>query len=270
MVIINNISKSYENNGSKTNYVLDNINLEIADNEFVCVLGKSGCGKSTLLNILAGYVKADKGKILVNGEEVIKPSKERGVVFQEHALFPWYTVIQNIAFGPVMNKKKNAYEIAENYLKAIKLEQYKDYYPDQLSGGMKQRVGVARAFANQPDILLMDEPFSALDNTTRNLMQNELLKIWETNKTTVVFITHSIEEAVTLADRVIVMGGGKVLANSIIDLKRERDPKSTKFSDYVTYFRDVIDKNDENNNLINHGKLQRKSKFGFLRKEAAI
>ncbi len=269
MVIINNLSKSYENNKNKTAYVLDNIDLEIADNEFVCILGKSGCGKSTLLNILAGYLKADKGKIVVNGEDVVRPSKERGVVFQEHALFPWYTVIQNIAFGPLMSKKKNAYEIAEKYLKAIKLEQYKEYYPDQLSGGMKQRVGVARAFANAPDILLMDEPFSALDSNTRTFMQSELLKIWETNKTTVVFITHSIEEAVTLADRVVVMGGGKVLANTAIDLKRERDPQNDRFLDYVAEFRDIIDKNDEDN-IINRDKLQKKSRFSFFRKEAAV
>ena len=171
------------------------------------------------------------------------PSRNRGVVFQEHALFPWYTVEQNIAFGPsVCHKPKEEQDaLVDKYIKMIGLEEYRKNYPDQLSGGMKQRVGIARAFANQAEILLMDEPFSALDEFTRANMQKELLKIWNEDKATVVFITHSIEEAVLLADRVIVMGEGHVLTDTAIDMERsDRVIENTKFLDYVNYFKRFI------------------------------
>lgn len=245
MIDIRNVSKGYndENSHEKNAYVLSHIDLKILDNEFVCVLGKSGCGKSTLLNLLAGYLKPDEGSIFMDDKEVVGPSKARGVVFQEHALFPWYTVMQNIAFGPMINKKENADDVAAQYLKAIDMEDYRDYYPAQLSGGMKQRVGIARAFANEPEILLMDEPFSALDNNTRESMQKELLQIWGVKKTTVIFITHSIEEAILLADRVIVLGHGEVMADTKIHLDRSRERHSDSFIKYVNYFGSLI--NDE-------------------------
>lgn len=246
MIDIRNVSKGYTDENSRTrneSYVLSHIDLKIVDNEFVCVLGKSGCGKSTLLNLLAGYLKPDTGSIFMDNQEVVGPSKVRGVVFQEHALFPWYTVMQNIAFGPMINKKDSANDIAAQYLKAIDMENYRDYYPAQLSGGMKQRVGIARAFANEPDVLLMDEPFSALDNNTRESMQKELLQIWGVKKTTVIFITHSIDEAILLADRVIVLGHGEVVADTKIELERPRARHSDAFINYIDYFGALI--NDE-------------------------
>ncbi len=253
---IKNLSKHYENMAVGTEKknkkkpiprknVIDHMNLKIYSHEFICVLGHSGCGKSTLLNLLAGYIKPDEGEILLDKgrSKVTGPSRNRGVVFQEHALFPWYTVEQNIAFGPsVCHKPKEEQDaLVDKYIKMIGLEEYRKNYPDQLSGGMKQRVGIARAFANQAEILLMDEPFSALDEFTRANMQKELLKIWNEDKATVVFITHSIEEAVLLADRVIVMGEGHVLTDTAIDMERsDRVIENTKFLDYVNYFKRFI------------------------------
>lgn len=256
---IRNLSKQYEDisgSNSKTSAntvsspknVIDELNLTIYEHEFICVLGHSGCGKSTLLNLIAGYIKPDQGQILINeGKELVTgPSKDRCVVFQEHALFPWYTVEENIGFGPKMNfkSKDSIKKIVDKYISIIGLEDYRTNYPDQLSGGMKQRVGIARAFANDSDILLMDEPFSALDEFTRANMQKELLNIWGATRTTVLFITHSIEEAVLLADRVIIMGNGKVLVDRHIDIDREaRSSENMEFIKYVNDFKEYIQEN---------------------------
>lgn len=226
--MIKNVSKRYSS-GKDNPFVLDDLSLEIREGEFVCVLGKSGCGKSTLLNLIAGYIQPDFGEIYSDGELVTGPSQNRGVVFQEHALFPWYTVYQNIAFGPRINKNPKKDEIADRYLKMIGLEEYRNYYPRELSGGMKQRVGIARAFANDPKILLMDEPFSALDPTTRQAMREELLTLWQESRKTVIFITHDIAEAVYLADRVVVLNHGKVSMDECIDIPRPRDIHSDVF-----------------------------------------
>lgn len=177
---------------------------------------------------------------------MVGPSKDRGVVFQEHALFPWFTVEQNIGFGPRIahKSKKDINDIVDKYIKMIGLEEYRKCYPGQLSGGMKQRVGIARAFANEADILLMDEPFSALDEFTRANMQKELLKIWSKSNTTILFITHSIEEAVLLADRVIVMGKGKILTQKEIEIDRnERQIENVEYLEYVNYFKNFIQAN---------------------------
>lgn len=235
MIVLNDVAKKYDNNFNST-YVLQDLYLHIKKGELVCILGKSGCGKSTLLNLLAGYMKADRGEIYVDGELVKGPSKSRGVVFQEHALFPWYTVYQNIVFGPKITKLPEPDKIAEKYLKMIGLEEYKDYYPSQLSGGMKQRVGIARAFANNPKILLMDEPFSALDPNTRQKMRTELLKIWEKSGTTIVFITHDVSEAVYLGSRVVMLGEGHIKVDQEINLEGERDIHSEEFIRYVQLF----------------------------------
>lgn len=225
--------------------VIDDLNLKIYSHEFICVLGHSGCGKSTLLNLVAGYIKPDEGEITINEgkEKVVGPSRNRGVVFQEHALYPWYTVEQNIGFGPSVNhmNKDDIKKIVDRYIEMIGLEEYRHHYPDQLSGGMKQRVGIARAFANQADIMLMDEPFSALDEFTRANLQKELINIWTNDKTTILFITHSIEEAVLLADRVIVMGSGKIIEDKHIEIDREnRTVENPEFMDQVTYFKNLI------------------------------
>jgi len=250
---VKNLSKAYEDlsaSRKKTKNlprknVIDNLNLKIYSHEFICVLGHSGCGKSTLLNLVAGYIRADEGEILINEgkEKVIGPSKNRGVVFQEHALYPWYTVEQNIGFGPSVNhmNKDDIKKVVDKYVEMIGLEEYRHHYPDQLSGGMKQRVGIARAFANQADIMLMDEPFSALDEFTRANLQKELINIWTKDKTTILFITHSIEEAVLLADRVIVMGEGKIVEDKLIDIDREqRTMENPLFMDQVSYFKNLI------------------------------
>ncbi|PRX30464.1 NitT/TauT family transport system ATP-binding protein [Orenia metallireducens] len=237
-VLVKNLYKSYENQNIDRNYVLDNINFEVGDNEFICILGKSGCGKSTLLNLLAGFIKPTKGEIYVSGKLVQKPSAEIGVVFQDHALFPWYTVTENIAFGPKLNKDKNADKIAIRLIDMVGLNGYEDHYPSSLSGGMQQRVGIARALATNPKLLLMDEPLGALDALTREKMRLELLKIWEKTKKTIIFITHSVSEAVYLADRVILLEEGKVGMDVRIEIERPRDTKDQRFIDYVQMFKD--------------------------------
>ncbi len=252
MVRIQHVSKSFEKkSGERKRFfekqekaklgVLDDVTIRIEDNQFVCLLGKSGCGKSTLLNLLAGYIKADNGRIWVNDKEINGPSVSRGVVFQEHALFPWYTVRENIELGPKrIRKEENYKEITDKYLNMIGLKAYENYYPNQLSGGMKQRVGIARAFANSPEILLMDEPFSALDPDTREMMQNELLNLWKLEKKTVIFITHSVNEAIKLADKVVVLGGGHVLKEVNIEMERPRDKQSPQFIAYAKEFQRLI------------------------------
>ncbi len=252
MVRIQHVSKSFEKKTDEKKKifgkpettklgVLNDVTIRIEDNQFVCLLGKSGCGKSTLLNLLAGYIKADNGRIWVNDKEINGPSATRGVVFQEHALFPWYTVRENIELGPKkIRKEANYKETTDRYLEMIGLKAYENYYPNQLSGGMKQRVGIARAFANSPDILLMDEPFSALDPDTRSMMQNELLNIWKIEKKTVIFITHSVSEAIKLADKVVVLGGGHVLKEVNIDMERPRDKQAPQFIEYAKEFQRLI------------------------------
>lgn len=231
---VSGVSKTFHSSSEKKQ-VLYGVDFEIESHEFVCILGHSGCGKSTLLNLVSGFLQPDEGLIEVNSQKVSGPSKKRGVVFQEHALFPWYTVIENIAFGPSLQKtsKKEAITVAEEYLKLVGLESSRDHYPGQLSGGMQQRVGIARALANQPEILLMDEPFGALDILTRETMRRELLNIWMKLKTMVLFITHSVEEAVYLADRVLVMKDGKVLADQRITMERPRNAKDNEFLELV-------------------------------------
>lgn len=239
------VYKSFEDDRGDRNMVLKNMNLEVADGEFICILGHSGCGKSTLLNLIAGYTRPDRGRITENEEEVTGPSANRGVVFQEHALFPWYTVSQNIAFGPAVNgkNKEAAMEIASKYVSMIGLEGYENSYPSSLSGGMQQRVGIARALATNPQILLMDEPLGALDALTRESMRQELLRIWMELKPTIVFITHSISEAVYLADRVVVLKEGEINLEINIELDRPRDYKDADFIRYIDMLEKCLMKN---------------------------
>lgn len=233
-----NIHKSFDEVDGKPKYILEDINLKIATGEFVCVLGKSGCGKSTMLNMLAGYLKPDKGRITVDGEDVKGPSAQRGVVFQQHALFPWYTVKENIEFGLKLKKHKNSEveKTAERYIEMIGLQGYENAYPSELSGGMAQRVGIARALVNNPQVLLMDEPLGALDAMTRDTMRKELIRIWQISKKTIFFITHSVPEAVYLADRVILLKQGHIAMDERIELVRPRDIRSKEFGEYVDMF----------------------------------
>lgn len=201
-------------------------NLEIEPGAFVCLLGPSGCGKSTVLNVIAGLIRPAGGQVLVDGTVVEKPGAERGMVFQQPTLLPWKTVLDNVALGPLLNgfSGVEAERTARSFLELVGLHGYEKHYPSQLSGGMQQRVGIIRALANYPRVLLMDEPFSALDAQTRSTMQEALLGIWSEFRTTVVFVTHDIDEAIFLGDRVVVMssGPGRILEAMPVRLPRPR------------------------------------------------
>ena len=216
------------------------VDLSIPQGEFVCLIGASGCGKSTLLRIIAGFEEPTTGEILVHGKAITGPGSDRGMVFQDYALFPWMTVRQNISFGPRQRQLPRAeiQNTTDEFLKLVGLERFADRYPSQLSGGMKQRVAIARVLANNANILLMDEPFGALDALTREQLQRELQQIWSRTGVTAIFVTHSVEEAVLLADRVLVMsaGPGRIESDFIIDLPRPRDVSSPEFN---TLRRDV-------------------------------
>jgi NitT/TauT family transport system ATP-binding protein len=217
---------------------LQDVSLQVEDGEFVCLLGPSGCGKTTLLNCIAGFVEPTAGKIMVNGVAVDGPGPERGMVFQEYGLFPWFTVEQNIQYGPKVRGLKGLKAISDHYIRLVNLQGFEHHYPRELSGGMKQRVGIARALANQPDVLLLDEPFGALDAQTRERMQGELLKIWQTERRTCVFVTHSIAEAVFLGDRVVIMTArpGRIKHEMVVNLPRPRGRTSEEF---IALYRDV-------------------------------
>lgn len=232
-VVIDHLYKAYEEKNGEMQYVLNDLNLRMEKGEFICVLGKSGCGKSTLLNCLAGYLKPDKGSIEVDGNPISGPGPERGVVFQQHALFPWRTVLKNVQFGLEINGAKKARETAMKYIDMVGLNGYENKFPSGLSGGMAQRVGIARALANDPEVLLMDEPLGALDALTRDSMRREIERIWKLTEKTILFITHSVPEAVFLADRVIILNKGKVQLDQKVDLPRSRNINDPKFSAYV-------------------------------------
>ena len=210
------------------------VDVVIAKGEFVCMIGASGCGKSTLLRIIAGFEEPTTGQVSIDGKPVTGPGSDRGMVFQDYALFPWMTVRQNISFGPRQRHlaREEIDRTTDEFVKMVGLERFADRYPNQLSGGMKQRVAIARVLANNANILLMDEPFGALDALTREQLQNELLQIWKRTGVTTIFVTHSVEEAVLLADRVLVMsaGPGRIDSDFRIDLPRPRDVSSPEFN----------------------------------------
>jgi NitT/TauT family transport system ATP-binding protein len=227
MIIFEGVSKTYKRaQGGAEVRALDPISASIKPGEFVAVVGPSGCGKSTLLYMLGGFVPVSSGRIVVNGARVTGPGPDRGPVFQEFALFPWRTVLENILFGLQEQKvpKAEARTRALRLVEMVHLKGYEHLYPKELSGGMKQRVAIARTLAYNPDILLMDEPFGALDAHTRTMLQDELLAIWERETKTVLFVTHAVDEAVYLADRVLVMTAapGRIKADIAIDLPRPR------------------------------------------------
>ena len=218
------------NNGNGCVEALGGINLEVRTGEFLSIVGPSGCGKSTFLEILGGLIKPSCGSIYIDGKPVNGPNHDRGIVFQGYALFPWRTVTENIAYGLEEKgvPKKTRNEICKKYISLVGLSGFEGHYPYQLSGGMKQRVAIARALAYDPGILLMDEPFAALDAQTRDTLQDEVLRIWEETKKTVLFVTHNIEEAVFLADRIAVMSARPGIIKSIIDIPLSR-PRSEDF-----------------------------------------
>jgi len=222
MISIQGISKQYGDF-----HALQHVNLEIAKGEFVVLLGASGCGKSTLLNLVTGFDQATAGRIVVNGREVTKVDPHCGMVFQQYALFPWLTVLDNVAFGLKMKgvSRVERHDVAQRFIEMVGLKGFEHKYPNTLSGGMRQRVSIARVLANDPDVILLDEPFAALDAMTRQVLQDELLQIYEKSKKTIIFITHSIDEALLLSTRMIIMSArpGRVVTDIRNDLPMPRN-----------------------------------------------
>ena len=230
---VRSITFEYETDKGRV-LAVDNVSFSVADAKFLCILGPSGCGKTTILNMLAGFLKPTGGEILIGGKPVVGRGQDRGVVFQDFAqLFPWRTARRNVEFGLEMRGVREAdrRETAMRFLRLVKLEKFAESYPHELSGGMQQRVAIARALAYNPAVLLMDEPFAALDAMTRDEMQKQLTEVWQATKKTVVYITHNVAEAVYLADEVLVLAAhpGTVKATLRLDLARPRDPLSAEF-----------------------------------------
>ncbi|MEH6725037.1 MAG: ABC transporter ATP-binding protein [Hyphomicrobiales bacterium] len=234
ILTIRNLDKTFlSDKGNVT--ALQGVDLTVTKGEFVCLLGASGCGKSTLLRIIGGFEDPSSGQADIYGSAIKGPGPDRGMVFQDYALFPWLTVEENIAFGPKHQGRTRAEtaEVTDKFMEMVGLTGFRNTYPNALSGGMKQRVAIARVLANDADILLMDEPFAALDALTRAKLQEELLEIWERTRLTIIFVTHSVEEAVILSDRIVVMGAGPghIETDISVDLARPRDPASIPFND---------------------------------------
>lgn len=247
---VRNLSKSYiinEGFGKRSRvHALKDVNLDVDEGELVTVIGPSGCGKSTFLMVVAGIHPYDSGDLLLDGRPILEPGLDRGIVFQDFALFPWLTVRSNVKFGLSMKGAPEAEQerVAERYLRLVNLYEFADVYPHRLSGGMKQRVGIARALATDPAILLMDEPFGALDAQTRKSLQFQLLDIWRATGKTIVFVTHSVREAVFLSQRVVVLSGrpGRVIEDMKVSLSyEERVSLSAPLLDYERRLENLIE-----------------------------
>ena len=245
IISCSHVSKTFETK-TTANHVIGDLNLTVKENEFVVLFGPGQCGKTTVLNVLAGLEPASEGSVSVNGKAVTGPDPERGFVYQTLALFPWYTVMQNVEYGPRMAgmSKKERREKTQYYIDLVGLKGFEKSFPNQLSGGMQQRVGIARAYCNEPVVLFMDEPFGHLDAQTRYLMQDEITKIWEKEKKTIVFVTNNIEEAVFLADRVVVLTNcpTTVKKEYVIDLPRPRSYTDDEFLALRSEIQGIVDK----------------------------
>ena len=230
---IQNVNKSFTVDGQKVD-VLKDINLEVQEGEFIAIVGHSGCGKSTLLKIIAGLEKNDTGLVTVDGKEVNGPGMDRGMIFQEHRLFPWMSIEKNVQLGLKGLSKEEKTKLSDQYLELVKLSEFKKAYPSQLSGGMSQRAAIARSLVSQPEVLLLDEPFGALDALTKIELQEELLKIRERFHNTILMVTHDIEEAVYLADRIVVMSArpGRIKDVIKVELGTYRDRGGSDFAHY--------------------------------------
>lgn len=240
IISVRNLTKQYTTERGERLLAVDGVTLRIAENSFTCIVGPSGCGKSTILRIAAGLDAATAGTVHYRSNPVVRPCGEIGLVFQEYSLFPWLTVIDNVAMGPAFAGVGRAERIKDAlvYLRMVNMSEFRDAYPHELSGGMRQRVAIARALANRPDVLLMDEPFGALDAHTRILLQRELLKVWEVTRKTIVLVTHSVDEAVYLADRIVVMTNrpGRIRAVLDVDMPRPRsraEPQFGQLTDHI-------------------------------------
>ena len=258
---INNVQKVYRVKGGADVHALNGVNLTVSENEFICVVGPSGCGKTTLLNIIAGLETVDSGEVTIGGQRIIGPGPDRAVIFQQYALYPWMTVLKNVMFPlkfqrkHIVSEKKDASgksvkvikdvrytkkekeEIARKYIKMVDLEGFEDAFPSRLSGGMKQRVAIARAYVGDAEVLLMDEPFGAVDAQTRSQLQEDLLKTWAKEKKTCFFITHDVEEAVLLASRVVIMSArpGRIKKIIEIDLPYPRNQATKMTPEFNAY-----------------------------------
>ncbi len=234
IIDVRQVTKRFELK-DQTIHALAETNLSISKGEFVCLIGASGCGKSTLLRIIAGFETPTSGEALMWGKAVSAPDPTRGMVFQDYALFPWLSVRENIAFGPNARglPRTTVKDTVDRFIELVGLTKFANAYPHQLSGGMKQRVAIARVLANDAEVVLMDEPFGALDAMTRERLQDELLEIWQRTGLTVVFVTHSIEEAIFLSDRIVVMspGPGRIESDNPLALSRPRDVSSPEFNE---------------------------------------
>jgi NitT/TauT family transport system ATP-binding protein len=243
-VLAERIHVDFDRGANPHSAILD-ASLEIEPGDFVCLLGPSGCGKSTLLNCVAGYLQPSSGRVTVDGSAIRRPGADRGMVFQQYSLFPWKTVRENVAFGPRIAGKRQheAIAIADRFLQMVGLANFAGRYPAELSGGMQQRVGIARALANYPSVLLMDEPFGALDAQTRVMMQETLLRLWSEFATTVLFVTHDVDEAVFLADRILVMSAapGRIIADIRVPLARPRASELSTHDSFIRVKRQCLD-----------------------------
>jgi NitT/TauT family transport system ATP-binding protein len=243
-LIIEHLSKQFTKNGQDTVDSLADINVKIQNGEFICILGPSGCGKTTLLRIVAGLENPTTGKVLIDETIIDRPNPKLGMIFQDYSLYPWRTVNENIVFGLELHgiAKEQRDEVAQKYLELAGLSGFGNSYPYELSGGMRQRVAVVRALAVDPTVLLMDEPFGALDAQTRNRLQQDLLEIWVKTKKTILFVTHSVDEAVFLADRIVVLTPrpGHVCDVIPVEITRPRDRTSVEFAKIRRYVLDLI------------------------------
>ena len=241
---LRDISKTFTSEKGEKIESLSSINLDIENEEFVCLLGPSGCGKTTLLRIIAGLDYPNTGRVELAGKVIDRPNPQLAMIFQEYSLYPWRTVVANIGFGLELRKvpAQERHSIIQKYVEIVGLEGFENSYPYELSGGMRQRAAVARALAVDPSILLMDEPFGALDAQTRNMLQQELLSIWEKTKKTILFVTHSVDEAVFLADRIVVLTPrpGRICEIISVDSPRPRDRTSVEFARVRRHVLDLI------------------------------
>ncbi len=224
---IDRLKKTFRTNNGSTLEAVAEVSFDVPENDFVCIVGPSGCGKSTLLRMIAGLERVTAGRIGYREKPITRPRREIGMVFQEYSLLPWRTVLDNVALGPEFGgaRRDEREATAMEYLRLVGMENFSGAFPHELSGGMRQRVAIVRALANDPDVLLMDEPFGALDAHTRILLQKELLRVWENNRKTILFVTHGVDEAIYLADRIMVMSArpGRILEMIDVDMDRPRD-----------------------------------------------
>lgn len=242
---IENLNKIFVTDKKQSVQALKDISLDVNNNDFVCILGPSGCGKSTLLRIIAGLENTYNGVVTYKNKPLLSSNQEVGMVFQEYSLLPWRTVISNVVLGLEFQgvRKKERIQTGMKYLRMVGLDKYAQSYPYELSGGMQQRVAIARSLANDPDMLLMDEPFGALDAHTRIILQKELLKIWNKNRKTVLFVTHSVDESIYLADRIIVMssGPGQILEEISVEMERPRERSNPEYGRLTTKILEMLD-----------------------------